>query len=100
MLGFDDLWIVLSEIFFLALLGLIPGVLMGMGFNVFFAERGIPSGMEDLSYGGVTMSHMYTLNTLAGNLYYPALVLCGALLAGLFPALRAARLKPIDAMRD
>lgn len=92
--------IVLAEIFFLALLGMIPAIVIGMILNGMYATEGIPMGMDDFSYGGVTLGNMYTINTIAGNLYYPLVVLAGALFAGLIPALRAARLKPVDAMRD
>ncbi len=92
--------IVLSEIFFLALLGITPGVLVGGALNLWFGRRGISLGMEDFSYGGVELGIIHTVNTWLGSLVFPALVLVGAILAGLLPALKAARMTAVEAIRD
>lgn len=92
--------IVLAEIFFLALLGITPGVLVGIAINAWFGRHGIHLGIEDFSYGGVELGVIHTLNTWMGSLVFPLLVLAGAILAGLLPALKAARMSAVDAIRD
>ncbi len=92
--------IVLAEIFFLALLGITPGVLVATAINAWYGHHGIHLGIEDFSYGGVELGVIHTLNTWTGSLIFPALVLVGAILAGLLPALKAARMSAVDAIRD
>lgn len=92
--------LVLAEIFWLALFGIGAGTLFGMIVNHFLGIYGIPSNMEDFNYGGVSVEVFYTANTLYNNTVYPLMTLAMSMLAGLVPALKAARTWPAEAMRD
>lgn len=92
--------IVLAEIFFLALLGITPGVLCGVALNAWFGAHGMSFGFDDFSYGGVQLGVLYSANTWMGSFYFPLMVLAGAMLAGLLPAIKAAHLSVAKAMRD
>jgi len=91
--------LVLAEVFWLGLLGVGAGVLVGMSCNIYFGAHGIPTGMEGFSYGGVTLNRLYSMNTLRGSLVFPLAILVSALVAALFPALKTALTPPARAMK-
>lgn len=84
----------------MALIGVVLGALGGMALNAWLAGVGIPMGNEPIEFGGVVFERAYPMNTLAGSLTYPAIVLVAGTLAGLWPARRAAQLDPVHAIRE
>jgi len=92
--------LVLAEIFWIGVLGIGTGTLLGGLFNWIAGMTGIPSGVGDFDYGGVSLATYHPINTVQGTLLFPLAVLASGLIAGLLPALRAALANPADAMRD
>lgn len=90
--------LILLETAFLAGLSLVPGAALSAGLNAWLAAVGIPMSVG-VEVGGVLFSHMYgELN--ARTLWLPASVVFGAaVLVSLLPALRAAHVVPVDALR-
>ncbi len=80
------------------------GVLFGLGLGVVLVlivrKWGISFGDEPLTYGGVVIKVMRAELNLVGALFCPLLIFFSGLAAGLLPALRAARLKPAEALRQ
>ena len=87
---------VLWEAFWLSASGVLAGVGAGALLNRWVP---LPVGSEGIDFGGVLIEVMRGRNCLLGNLYYPALIFAAGLLAGVIPALRAARLSPAAALR-
>nr|MDJ0842584.1 FtsX-like permease family protein [Acidobacteriota bacterium] len=92
--------LVLSEIFWLGLLGVGAGTLLGVVTNLIAAQYGIPTGVGDFNYGGVKLAVMYPVNTFQSSVVFPLMILLSGMAAGLLPALKAAYTKPAEAMRD
>jgi len=92
--------LILAEIFWLGLIGIGSGVLLGVFTNWALAINGIPTGMDDFGYGGVNLDVAYPINSIKGALFYPMLVLVCGMLSGLLPGIKAALTKPSDAMRN
>ena len=93
------LLVLVGEAGWLTLLGVGGGTAVGSFLNYVTTFHPLPLGNEPLSYGGVVISEMVAVNGLLGNLYFPILILVCGLLAGVLPALRAARLNPAEALR-
>ena len=92
--------LVLIEAFWVCGLGATLGLALGMGVNYITTFWGIPVASEPISYGGVIIEVMHAENNLFGSVLAPSMVLVCGLLAALFPAIRAARLRPAEALRE
>lgn len=91
--------IILSETAWVTALGVAAGLAAGVIVNLITLRWGISIGTETITYGGVTIDVMRARNTLVGNFVFPGLIFVSGLVAGLLPALRAARLRPAEALR-
>ncbi|MCP4547551.1 MAG: ABC transporter permease [bacterium] len=87
---------ILCESFWLTLIGVTLGVLVGALLNTHLA---VPMGAEPVEFGGVVIETMHGANHPIAILYFPLVVFTAGIIAGLPPALRAARLAPAQALR-
>ena len=90
--------LIVLETSILAMLSLLPAMLLGTGLNYWLSQAGImlPEAVE---VGGVYFDRMYG-EVNARSLWLPAaVVLLTAILVSILPALRAARIVPVEAMR-
>ena len=92
--------LVMLESFFIGLLGIVLGVGIGIGTNNIISIKGF-----DLLRWGGAMELFATLNpviypeTNLGNVLWSCgAVFLTALIVSIYPAVRAARLKPVEAM--
>ena len=56
-------------------------------------------GEEPLEFGGILIDRIRPLNVFTACVTYPTVIFVSGMLAGLFPALRIARLEPVKALR-
>ena len=91
--------LVLLEGVWLCLFAAGVGVLLGGVANWLTTFHGLPIASGPIDFGGITMSEMHSKNGLFALLGAPAMVVGAGFAAGALPALRAARMKPADAMR-
>ena len=90
--------LVIFEVFIMAVIGIITGIVAGFLFNYLLSFQGIAIP-QSITYGGMEFTHLYT-EVNAHSFYIPAAtVLFSALLVGTFPAVRAARIAPAQALR-
>lgn len=87
------------ESFWLAFIGVLLGTLIGVGVLAYFHGVGIKFFDEPIEFGGMKLSVIYPRNTLRGSVIYPLAIFFSALIGGLWPAIRASRLKVTDALR-
>jgi ABC-type lipoprotein release transport system permease subunit len=82
----------------LAIVSVVIGVVMAFGITWLVSKGGIDySGIE---FGGVTIrERLYPIMKIYQFVLYPALVFVFTTLIGIFPAIRAARMSPAEAMR-
>ena len=95
--------LVLLESFLLGLLGTAIGLVCGLGLSAYMSSVGIDlSGwITPVSYAGGTIQPRLKAVFESRNFIDPAwLLLVVAVLAGYFPARRAARLQPVEAIRE
>jgi len=91
---------IVLETFFLALLAIIPGLLLGWGTVVILAKRGIDLSVFGNGLSQFGMSHMVYPQLQSGFYVQLAVIVAGtALLGALYPAWRAIRLRPVEAIR-
>ena len=91
--------LMLTESMFIASLGLIMGMLLGVAVTLYFTHVGIGLGEagELMTQYGISdrlYPHLSWLSLLTG----PAIVMMITFLAALFPAFKIPRLKPVDAL--
>jgi putative ABC transport system permease protein len=89
---------VISEVMFLALLGIALGTLLSLGVNYWMTLHGI-SLPDTLSYGGVEFREMHAEMNLRSFVIPAVVVFLSSLLVAILPAARAARVAPAQAMR-
>lgn len=90
--------LVLCEVAIISLASICVGALLGVLANFLLSIYGITLP-EEFTYGGVKFQTMYA-EVNARSLIIPAItVLLSALVVGLFPAIKAARIMPAKAMR-
>jgi ABC-type antimicrobial peptide transport system permease subunit len=92
--------VVLGEALWLSLLGVSAGLALGVAANAVTQVWGIPVGEGPITYGGVSIETMHAANTFAAVFLAPAVVFASGVLAAVFPSVRAARLRPVDAIRE
>ena len=89
--------LIMAEVCILAAASCAAGALGALGLNSYLAASGIPMPAP-ISYGGVKFTVMLSAVT-AETFVLPALtVLASALIVGIFPALKAARITPVKAL--
>jgi ABC-type lipoprotein release transport system permease subunit len=88
------------ETLLMSALGLLLGVLLGAILTVYLSQVGFAyPGMEEFGAKFNMPGRMYPEVSLLSLLWGPGIVLLGAMLAAVYPALRLFRLQPVDAMR-
>lgn len=90
--------LVITEVFFMVVISIVIGAILSVIFNSLLAVHGIPMPLS-FTYGGVEFNHWYAAVT-PRSLYIPTItVFIVAMLVSIFPAIRAARITPANAMR-
>ena len=84
----------------LSFVAILVGTLIGVWLNAWLGERGLKVTSEPIEFGGASFDTVHPRNVLQATVVYPSIVLCSTLLAGLWPAFRAARLNPVAAIRQ
>ena len=88
------------ETLLMSALGLLLGVLLGAILTVYLSQVGFAyPGMEEFGAKFNMPGRMYPEVSLLSLLWGPGIVMLGAMLAAVYPALRLFRLQPVDAMR-
>jgi ABC-type lipoprotein release transport system permease subunit len=90
---------IVAEAFFLGLVGAVPGMLAGLGLNAYYARVGM-NFSEMNAYGMTFVDPIYTLVDVPGAVRTAVIFTILTALAATVSAVRVARLKPVDAMRD
>lgn len=94
---FSVFGLIMTEVFLLALMSSVAGALAGAGLNHWLSVSGIPLP-DPISYGGVKFTHMLSAVTVDTFTRPLATVVAAALLVGIFPAIKAARVTPVKAL--
>lgn len=81
-----------------SLAGVAIGMVLGLVCVAYFADVGIRFTDQPIEFGGATFDVVYPIVTWR-SFVYPLIILTTGSLAGLWPALRAARMTPLEAMR-
>ena len=94
--------LVVAEALLLVVMSALIGTLLGFGLDVYMAEVGIDLGSDSgFSIGGVGLQPVVRAAITARGLILPGVILAlMSLLASLYPAIRAARLRPAVGMRE
>lgn len=91
--------LIMTEVLLLALLSIAVGTLFSLGLNHYLSINGIAIP-NPISYGGVKFSRMLS-SVNAASFIRPAItVLLSALVVGVFPAIKAARITPVKALES
>jgi putative ABC transport system permease protein len=88
------------ESFWLTGLSVALGTLLGILTIQSLKDTGIPLGSEPIEFGGVMISHIKPINVFTASVIYPVVIFVSGMIAGVLPALRAARLEPVKAIRE
>jgi putative ABC transport system permease protein len=93
--------LVVEEAFGLGLVGMATGGALGAGVTLFFAKEGMNLGAVSagVEATGITSSIVYSRLTAVNLIYSDIAVLVVVLIVALYPAIRASRLRPVDAIR-
>jgi putative ABC transport system permease protein len=96
-------FLVMLESFWLAVLGLIIGVIVTTPWYIFMSQTGIDLSAaygDDFSFGGVLLDPVFKIRLFKESIIAILLGLFGlALLSGAFPAWRAGRVPPIESLK-
>ena len=95
---FEIFRMVVFEVAILAIFSIILGSIIGSGMNYILSIYGISMG-ETITMGGIEFSKMFTEVNLRTIIIPGVTVLFTAILVGIFPAIKAARIEPAKAMR-
>jgi putative ABC transport system permease protein len=93
--------LVVEEAFVLALVGALIGSAIGISASAYFATAGmnLSSWAEGAAALGMTSTMVYTKLTAANVVISNLSVLAVVVLVGLYPAMHASRLRPVEAIR-
>ena len=91
-------WLVICEVVIIALASICVGVILGILSNYLLSIYGI-TYPEEITFGGMTLKTLYAEVNIR-CLAIPAItVMLSAAIVSLFPAIKAARIMPAEAMR-
>jgi len=91
--------LVIIEVVVMAVISVVIGCVASLGLNYWLSIDGVPLPVS-LDYGGVTFSRMYTeINTRSYIIPLLCVTLSAAFIS-VFPAIKAARTQPANAMRS
>ncbi len=94
--------VVITEISILALVAAVFGLAVGLGIHSWVASVGIDIGQyaKDYEIGGIVMEgRIYSLLTVPVVLKWTLVVISMTVTSALYPALKAAKMKPLEAIR-
>jgi len=101
MSGARILSLIVIETLILAAMAALVGTLLGAGLDLYLLHYGINLTGMSASFGGVSIDPIMRAAFTVEGLVAPAsILLVSCLIASLYPALRAARLRPAVGMRD
>ena len=90
--------LVLYEVSIMAVISILIGIVAALLINYWFSVHGISMPLT-FTYGGMEFTHYYA-EVNAHSLYIPAItVMVSAMIVSIFPALKAARIAPAQALR-
>ncbi len=90
--------LILLEVGSLALVSIAMGSVLGLAVTGFFAQYGID--YVGIEFAGVTLRELiYPVAAARQFVVFPLMVFAFALVAGIYPAVLAARVEPVEAMR-
>jgi len=90
----------LTESGFLALAGILLGLVVGGAFVAYFTRYGVPIDVSQFGVTGMLFSdRIYTELTAKDAIQLTVMTLIVTLLAGVYPAVLAARMEPVAALR-
>jgi len=95
---FEIFRMVIYEVTIMAVISILIATIVSIGINYYFGINGIalPSAID---WGGMQVSHLYT-EASPRSIYIPAItVIITSLIVSSFPAIKAARIAPAQAMR-
>jgi len=95
---FEIFRMVIYEVTIMAVISILIATVVSIGINYYFGINGIalPSSID---WGGMQVSHLYTAAS-PRSVYIPAItVIITSLIVSSFPAIKAARIAPAQAMR-
>ncbi|HEY3371975.1 MAG TPA: FtsX-like permease family protein [Prolixibacteraceae bacterium] len=91
---------ILLETVMLSLFGGICGIMLGWILNLYFGVRGIDLGAWSTAYKSMGFDTLvYTKLSLSISLEIAAMVMVTGIIAAIYPAMKALKLKPADAVR-
>jgi len=91
--------VVVWESAWLSIVGVLIGTLLGAALIMAYSESGIKMSDQPMEFGGASLDTIRPVMTMVGVVIYPVIIAVMGALAGVWPALRAAGLDPVVAIR-